>query len=210
MFSMLTNNQISIFRKFSVNQNIEFCLQFSGDGYISIDALTPFLDHKIDFSFVMAFKIDTIPEEGYAYLMNSCFDRDDNKLGIAIDRQGLYVQVYKGQDEITELFIPFEDTRDWHSISVVNVLSKLSASLDENVLEPNTSPVLSLPVSLGFRIASDTSNSQNLFGFVDNILLTSLGSPVAQFLLNEGSGNIANDSVGSNNGSIINGQWLQL
>jgi hypothetical protein len=207
---MITNNNISIFRKFNVNPNTDYCLQFSGDGYISIDALTQFLDHKVDFSFVMEFKIDTIPEDGYTYLMNSCFDRDDNKLGIAINRHGLYVQVDKGHDEITELFISFADTRDWHSISLVNDRSKLSASLDENVLEPNTSPVLSLPVSLGFRIASDTSNSQNLFGFVDNILLTDLSSPVAQYLLNEGSGNIANDSVGHNHGSIFNGTWSIL
>lgn len=207
---MLTNNQISIFRKPKPIRVSDFCLQFSGAGFISIDALPPFLDHKIDFSFSMSFKVDTFPEAGYSYLMNSCLNRDDNKIGIAIGRHGLYVQVDKGHVNIIEFFISFTDVLDWHIISLVNFNAKLSASLDGNLLEPNAHPVLVLPSYLGFRIASDTNESQNFSGLVNNLYLSDLTNPVAQFNLDEGSGTAVFDSISGYQGLISNGTWSTL
>ncbi|MCD4745182.1 MAG: hypothetical protein K8R58_02660 [Bacteroidales bacterium] len=59
----------------------------------------------------------------------------------------------------------------------------------------------------GFNIASDTAYSNYLSGLVDNILLTDLRDPIAQYPLNTGSGSFVFDSVSYNDGSIINGIW---
>jgi len=64
-----------------------------------------------------------------------------------------------------------------------------------------------MPSSLGLNIASDTDLSNGLSGLVDNILLTDLREPIAQYLLNTGSGFIAYDSVNHYDGSITNGEW---
>jgi hypothetical protein len=203
---MLTKNQISIFRKL----NYDYCLSFSGNGYISIDALTSYLSHNNDFYFEMAFKINSFPSSGYKYLMNSCFSKTDNKIGIAIDRTKLYVQVDKGGGGKTELWVSFSDNTRWHIITVTNNRGSISSLLDQSQLQSNPSPVLSLPSTLGFRLASDTNNAQNLNGLVNTTLITNLTIPLARYLLNEGSGSIVNDSVGSNHGSIINGSWSLL
>jgi hypothetical protein len=203
---MITKNNISIYRKL----NYDYCLAFSGNGYISIDPLNAFLDLHNDFYFEMAFKVNSFPSSGYKFLMNSCLTKNDNKIGIAIDRTKLYVQVDKGAGLISELWVSFSDNMYWHIISVTNNRGSLSALLDLNILQTNPTPVLSLPSTLGFRIASDTNNAQNLNGLVDNIFISNLTIPVAKYLLNEGSGNIAIDSVDHNHGSIINGNWSML
>lgn len=204
---MISKNQISIFRKPKVIPINNYCLQFIGNGYISIDPLTNYLDHNKDFSFEMQFKINSFPVSGFNYLMNSCLSKTDNKIGIAIDINTLYVQLYKGSELKTELTLAFNDDRQWHTIFVTNARGLFSAILDHDVFSLNQSPVLSLPDSLGFRIASDTENMQNLSSFIDNILITDLTNRKAQYLLNEGAGSIAYDSVGHNNGSITNGTW---
>jgi hypothetical protein len=201
---MIIKNNISIYRK----HNYDYCLSFSGNGYISIDPLITYLDYRNDFYFEMAFKINSFPSSGYKYLMNSCFGKTDNKIGIAIDRTKLYVQVDKGGGGKTELSISFSDSSRWHIISVTNNRGLLSALLDINSLSVNPSPALSLPSTLGFRIASDTNNAQNLNGLFNNILITNLTIPLAKYLLNEGSGTVVYDSVGSNNGSISNASWV--
>jgi hypothetical protein len=201
---MLNKNNLSVIRK----HNYDYCLAFSGNGYISIDPLTSFLDHRNDFYFEMSFKINSFPSSGYKFLMNSCLSKTDNKLGIAIDRTKLYVQVDKGSGGKTELWVSFTDNTRWHSISVTNNRGSLSSLLDQTFLQTNPSASLSLPSTLGFRIASDTSNAQNLNGLFNNILITNLSVPLAKYVLNEGSGTIVYDSVGSNNGSISNASWL--
>jgi hypothetical protein len=203
---MITKNNISIYRK----HNYDYCLSFSGNGYIAIDPLNAFLDHRNDFYFEMAFKINSFPSVGFKYLMNSCLSKTDNKIGIAIDRTKLYVQVDKGAGLKTELWVSFSDNIHWHTISVSNYRGLLSALLDQNILLENPSPVLSLPSTLAFRIASDTNNAVNINGLVDNILITNLTIPVAKYLLNEGSGNIANDSIAQNNGTIFNASWMLI
>lgn len=203
---MITKNNLSIIRK----HNYDYCLAFSGNGYISIDPLTAFLDHRNDFYFEMAFKVNSFPSVGFKYLMNSCLGKTDNKIAIAIDRTKLYVQVDKGAGIKTELWVSLSDNINWHTISVTNNRGSLSALLDTNILSVNPSPALSLPSTLGFRIASDTNNAQNINSLVNKTLITNLTIPLASFLLNEGSGSIVNDSVGSNNGSITNGSWSLL
>lgn len=207
---MIVKNHISIFRKPKVTPIIDYCLQFNGNGYISIDTLTPFLDHNTDFHFEIQFKINSIPTSGFNYLMNSCLNKISNKIGVAIDFKNLYFQIDKGSGNKTELSISFSDTSIWHTLFLSNDRGFLFAVLDLNFLSINLPPVLSLPSNTGFRIASDTNNSQNLNGLVNNILITDLRVPLAQYLLNEGSGSVANDSVGHNNGSIINGLWSLL
>lgn len=200
---MITKNNISIFRKL----NYDYCLSFSGNGYISIDSLTSYLDHRSDFYFEMAFKVNSFPSSGFKYLMNSCLSKTDNKIGIAIDRTKLYVQVDKGGGGKIELWVSFSDNTRWHTISVTNYRGSLSSLLDQNILQTNPSASLSLPSTIGFRIASDTNNAQNLNGMINNTLITNLTIPLARYLLNEGSGSIVNDSIGQNNGLISNGQW---
>ena len=204
---MLYNNSLSIFRR--SKSNLDYCLLFAGDGYISIDDLCPFLDHRLDFSFSMEFKVDFLPSTGYSFLMNSCLIKSDNKIGIALDLSNLYVQIDKGHSVKTELSAHFSEPGFWHIISVSNSRGALSASLDGNQLESNI-PSVSLPGFLGFRIASDASGSQNLTGCVNNILLTDLSNPVAQYNLNEGSGTKAFDSISHYDGSITNGIWSSL
>lgn len=201
---MIIKNNISIFRQ----HNYDYCLSFAGNGYISIDPLSTYLDYRNDFYIEMAFKINSFPSSEYKYLMNSCFSKTDNKIGIAIDRTKLYVQVDKGSGGKTELWVSFTDNTRWHTITVTNYRGSLSSLLDQNILQTNPAASLSLPSTLGFRIASDTNNAQNLNGLFNNILITNLTIPLAKYLLNEGSGIIANDSVGSNNGSITNGFWF--
>jgi hypothetical protein len=200
---MLTKNQISVIRK----HNYDYCLSFAGNGYISIDALTTYLDHRNDFYFEMAFKVNSFPSSGYKYIMNSCFGKTDNKIGIAIDRTKLYVQVDKGGGGKTELSISFSDSTRWHIISVTNNRGLFSSLLDQNNISVNPSPALSLPSNLGFRIASDTNNAQNLNGMINNTLITNLSISLARYSYNEGSGNLLYDSIGQNNGLISNGQW---
>lgn len=139
--------------------------------------------------------------------MNSCLSKTDNKIGIAIDRTKLYVQVDKGGGGKIELWVSFSDNTRWHTISVTNYRGSLSSLLDQNILQTNPSASLSLPSTIGFRIASDTNNAQNLNGMINNTLITNLTIPLARYLLNEGSGSIVNDSIGQNNGLISNGQW---
>ena len=81
-----------------------------------------------------------------------------------------------------------------------------SASLDGIPLT-NEKTSLTLPFTTGFKIASYTSQSNGLSGLVDNILLSALKTPIAQYSLNTGSGSIAFDSVNHCNGSITNGIW---
>jgi hypothetical protein len=204
---MLLNKFISILHKPKVIQEVDYCLEFSGEGYIEIDELKQFLDHNEDFYFEMQFKINTFPHSGFNYLMNSCCNTESNKVGIAVDGTNIYVQVDKGIGGKTELYINFSDTSSWHTITVTNDRGSLSASLDEEPLSTNEEPSLSLPSTLGFKIASDTARLNGLSGRVDNILLTDLSEPIAQYLLNTGSGTTAFDSVGSYNGSITNGEW---
>lgn len=200
---MLTKNNISIYRK----HNYDYCLSFSGNGYIAIDPLNAFLDHRNDFYFEMAFKINSFPSSGFAYLMNSCFTKTDNKIGIAIDRTKLFVQLDKGGGGKTELWSPISDTSHWFVISVTNNRGSISSLLDLNILQTNPSPALSLPSTLGFRLASDSNNAQNLNGMINNTLITNLTISLARYSFNEGSGNLLYDSIGQNNGLISNGQW---
>jgi len=204
---MLYKNTISIYRKPPHQEEIDYCLSFSGNGYIEINALTPFLDYNQDLYFEMYFKITFFPTSGFAYLMNSCYHKTDNKIGIAVDGNNLYVQINKGILGNVELIKSFSDNRSWHKIYVINRGGLFSGALDESFLNPNLTPVLNLPAALGFRIASDALNSENLNGLVDNILLTDTRDPIAQYLLNEGSGTIVNDSVSHYHGNIINGFW---
>ncbi|MBE9491817.1 MAG: hypothetical protein IMY70_02940, partial [Bacteroidetes bacterium] len=88
--------------------------------------------------------------------MNSCYNTVNNKTGIAVDGINLYFQVDKGITVKTELYISFSDDKNWHTISVTNDRGSLSASLDEEPLSTNEEPSLSLPSTLGFKIASDT------------------------------------------------------
>jgi len=200
---MITKNNLSVFRK----HNYDYCLAFSGNGYISIDALTTYLDHRNDFYFEMAFKINSFPLSGFKYLMNSCLTKTDNKLGIAIDRTRLFVQLDKGGEGKTELWTSISDTNHWFLISVTYNRGSLSSVLDLNFLTSNPSPALSLPSTLGFRLASDTNNAQNLNGIINNTLITNLTISLARYSFNEGTGNVLYDSIGQNNGLISNGQW---
>jgi hypothetical protein len=105
-------------------------------------------------------------------------------------------------------FIPFDDDRYWHTIILTNDRGSLSAYLDNSPMLFNIVPSFNLPSDLGFRIASSTAGNQFLTGLVDNILITNLIQPIAHYLLNEGTGTIAYDAVGNNDGSIVGGSWL--
>jgi hypothetical protein len=161
---LLLNKFISIFYNPVHQQEIDYCLQFTGTGYIEIDELKSFLDHNEDFYFEMQFKIKTFPHSGFNYLINSCYNAANNKFGIAVDGTNIYVQVDKGITGKTELYINFSDTSSWHTISVTNDRGSLSASLDEEPLSTNEEPSLSLPSTLGLKIASDTALSNGLSG----------------------------------------------
>jgi len=124
-----------------------------------------------------------------------------------VDGTNIYVQIDKGISGKPELWRSFSDTDSWHTITVTNSHGILSSSLDGNPLTANEEPALSLPATLGFNIASDTARLNGLSGRVDNILLTDLSNPIAQYPLNTGSGSIAYDSVDSYDGAIINGSW---
>lgn len=155
----------------------------------------------------MQFKIERFPDSGFAYLMNSCLNIDSNKIGVAIDGSDLYVQLIHGEGNATDLFIPFTDTQSWHTLAISYDRGALSATLDAASLTLIDGPILTQPGSVGFKIASDTAQANGLRGSVDNILITDLNDPIAQYPLSTGSGNIAFDSVGSYDGSISHGEW---
>jgi hypothetical protein len=106
------------------------------------------------------------------------------------------------------IYIPFADERYWHTIILTNDRGSLSAYLDDSPMLFNIAPSFNLPPDLGFRIASSTAGNQFLTGLVDNIQLTNLISPIAHYPLNEGTGTIAYDAVGNNDGSIVGGSWV--
>ncbi len=140
--------------------------------------------------------------------MNSCYDTSTNKVGIAINGTNLYVQVDKGISGKIERYISFTNTKNWHVIAVRNDRGTLSATLDEESLINNEEPALSLPATVGCNIGIATSGLNGLSGSVDNILLTDIREPIAQYPLNTGEGIVAYDSIGSYNGAISNGSWI--
>ena len=206
---MLNKNTISIYRKHTPVEEVvlDYYLYFRGDGYIAIDDLSSFLDYRADFELSIEFNVKEFNQEGYSWLWNSCLDKVSNKIGAAVDGTKLYVQIDKGSGNKTELFIPFTETNKWITLTVRNDRDELSAILKDNPLVLNEEPQLHLPESLGFRIASNTTPSEGLNGSVDNILLTDLREPIAQYPLNTGEGNTAKDIVGHYDGSIANGEW---
>lgn len=206
---MLPGNNISILRKsIPPPEEQDFCLLFSGNGNIKIDNLNQYLDYRNDFQLDIEFSVKTLPVEGYMWLFNSCIDAENNKIGAAIDGENLYVQIDRGSGDKTELYLPFSDTGSWHQLSIINNRGALSAALDHEELIINHEPALHLPNSLGFIIAANTSLLDGLIGYVDNIRLTDLRDPIAQYLLNEGDGDTAFDSVNGFNGIITKGDWI--
>ena len=203
---MLINKYISILRNKQPAIEPDYCLSFDSKGYIVIDSLNTFLDLRNDFSFEMEFKISQFAKSGLSFLMNSCVAAS-NKIGIAVDGNFLYVQFLDGPVTGTERYIPFSSTGSWHTISLLNSKGIFSASLDSSPIKLDQVPSFSLPSALGFKIASDTALSSGLSGFVDNILLTDLKNPIAQYPLNTGSGSIVYDSINKYNGNITNGTW---
>ncbi len=203
---MLLKNKISILRNKTPAIEPDYCLSFDGEGYIEIPSLNSFLDLRNDFSFEMEFNVKRFAKEGQSFLMHSCIAAV-NKIGIAIDSKYLYVQLYNGPESVTELSILFSSPESWHTISVINDQGIFSASLDHVPLTAVEEPTLSLPASLGFIIASVTEHTNGLSGLVDNILLTDLIHPIAQYPLNTGSGSIVYDSINKYNGNIANGTW---
>ena len=206
---MLNKNTISIYRKHTPVEEVvlDYYLYFRSDGYIAIDELSQFLDYREDFELSIEFSVKEFNQEGYSWLWNSCLDKVSNKIGAAVDGSKLYVQIDKGSGNKTELFIPFTETNKWITLTVRNDREELSAILKDDPLEVNEEPQIHLPESLGFRIASNTTPSEGLNGSVDNILLTDLREPIAQYLFNSGEGSVAKDSVGHYDGSITNGEW---
>jgi hypothetical protein len=199
---------LSILRKPHPTASPAYCLQFPGNGYITINPLNQFLDNRYAFMFSMEFKVNVFPITGVSFLMNSCLDKSNNQIGIAISNNTLFVQVNKGTGNVTEFYIPFDDDRYWHTIILTNDRGNLSAYLDDSPMLFNSAPSFNLPPNLGFRIASSTAGNQFLTGLVDNILITNITAPIAQYPLNEGTGTTAYDTIGSNNGTITSGTWL--
>ncbi|MCB2222143.1 MAG: hypothetical protein KQI35_17300 [Bacteroidetes bacterium] len=205
---MLSRNNISILRKSIPPQvELDFCLLFSGNGNIKIDNLNQYVDYRNDFQLDIEFNVKSFPLEGYMWLINSCIDAENNKMGTAIDGVNLYVQIDRGSGDISELYLPFSDSGSWHQLSIINNRGTLSAALDHEELLLNHEPALHLPDSLGFILAANTALLDGLIGYVDNILLTDLRAPIAQYLLNEGEGDTAYDSVNGFNGIITKGDW---
>jgi len=206
---MLSKNTISIYRKHTPVEEVvlDYYLYFSGDGYIAIDDLSSFLDYREDFQLDIEFNVKEFNPESFSWLWNSCVDTSINKVGVAVDGTNLYVQVVKGIGAITELYIPFSETNKWITLSVKNDREELSAKLKDDPLVVNEEPQLTLPVTLGFKIASNTALSEGLNGSVDNILLTDLSEPIAQYPLITGEGNTVKDIVGGYDGTITNGEW---
>lgn len=207
---MLNKNTISIYRKHTPVEEVilDYYLYFGGDGYINIPDLNQFLDHRQDFSFTIEFMVKKFPTEGFYYLMNSCIDATTNKIGAAFDKLKLYVQIDKGSGDKIEIYTPFSDTENWHSLDIVNSRGELTAALDHEPLTSSHEPALQLQSYLGFKIAANTKELENYQGSVDNILLTDGRDPIAQYLLNSGEGSTAKDSAGHYDGNITNGAWL--
>ena len=206
---MLNKNTISIYRKHTPVEEVilDYFLYFGSDGYIAIDDLSSFLDYREDFELSIEFNVKEFNPEGFSWLWNSCRDINSNKVGVAVDGSKLYVQVDKGSGNKTELLIAFTETNKWFTLSVKNDREELSAILKGNPLVVNEEPQLHLPESLGFRIASNTTPSEGLNGSVDNIMLTDLREPIAQYPLITGEGETAKDIVGHYDGTITNGEW---
>jgi len=209
---MLYNNNISILRKPAYIEEEpppppDYFLYFRGDGYIAIDDLAQFLDHREDFELSIEFDVKEFNPEGNSWLWNSCIAAEDNKIGVAVDGTNLYVQIDKGSGDKFELYIPFSETNKWITLTVRNDREELSAILKDDPLVINEEPLLHLPESLGFKIASNTTPSEGLNGSVDNILLTDLREPIAQYPLITGEGTVAKDVVGHYDGNIVNGIW---
>jgi len=205
---MLPTPHISILLRPRHQTPPNYCLEFPGNGHITINPLNQFLDHSINFLFSMQFKVNAFPQTGFSFLMSSCLNKNDNKVGIAIGEGNIYVQVNKGIGNITEFSGSFSDNRVWHEIKIINNSGLLSVILDQSMLSINLSPDLTLTSTVGFRIASSTANSQYFTGLVDDILITNLIEPRAHYPLNEGTGTIAYDAVGNNDGSIVGGSWV--
>jgi hypothetical protein len=159
--------------------------------------------------FFLLYFSKVLPNINYCLLFTGNGYIENNKTGIAVDGNYLYIQLVEGEETISELFISFSDTEFWHTLSVTNDREELSAILKEDPLVVNEEPQLQLPNSLGFKIASNTALLYSFNGSVDNILLTDLRDPIAQYSLNtcEG-GSIAYDLVDHYDGSIINGTWI--
>lgn len=208
---MLNKNTISIYRKHTPVEEVilDYYLYFGGDGYINIPDLNQFMDHRQDFTFTIEFKVKKFPSEGFFYLMNSCIDASTNKIGVAIDKLKLYVQIDKGSGDKIEIYTPFSDTENWHTLVIENSRGELTAALDHESLTSNHEPALQLQNFTGFKIAANTKELENHQGSIDNILLTDGRDPIAQYLLNLGEGSTAKDSIGHYNGSIINALWFQ-
>ena len=153
------------------------------------------------------FNVKEFNPEGFSWIWNSCVDTSINKVGAAVNGTNLYVQIVKGIGDITELYIPFSETNKWITLSVKNDQEELSAKLKDDPLVVNEKPQLQLPAYTGFRIASNTKHLEGLNGSVDNILLTDLRDPIAQYLLNTGEGTTVKDIVGHYVGTITNGEW---
>jgi len=207
---MLNKNQISILRKHTpVPEPIpeDYCLYFSSDGYIAIDDLSQFLDYRIDFQMDIEFNVKQFPSSGYAWLWNSCFDTSNNMIGTAVNGTNLYVQIDKGSGDKSELMIPFTEANKWFQLSVKMDRDVFSSTLNSEPLVINNEPRLHLPDTFGFKIASNTALLESLDGSVDNILLTDLRNPIAQYPLITGEGTTAQDVISHYDGTILNGEW---
>ncbi len=204
---MLLKNKISILRNKQPAIEQDYCLSFDGKGYIDIDDLSTFLDLRNDFSFTMEFNISQFAKSGHSFLMNSCVSAS-NKVGIAIDGNYIFVQFIVNEETTIERYTLFSHTASWHTISITNNRGLLSATLDGIIpLTLNPEPFITLPSTIGFKIASDTEQANGLSGLVDNIYITDLRAPIAQYPLNTGSGSIVYDSMNKYNGNITNGSW---
>lgn len=207
---MLFKNTISIFRKPSAPPEIDYYIQFSGNGNISVANLQSRLSASSDFLFEIAVKVDEFPRSGIKYIMNSCYNGEDDKIAIFIDDSHLYVHQVAPDSSVRELIIGFTDISMWHTISVTQVSGSLSAQLDKFDLAGNPQPQASLPLSSGFMIGSDTAGLNALDGSINTILITDTIEHIAQFPLNTGEGTTAYDVVGNYNGTITNGIWRTL
>jgi hypothetical protein len=204
---MRLKNSISILRNKQPVGNPDYCLSFAVNGNIEIDSLADYLDHRQDFTFEMQFKVSSFPKSGFSFLMNSCIDTDNNKVGIAIGQSQLYFQVCKGISDKSEYYIGFSDTNNWHTITITSDRGNYSGTLDSTPLVFTEILSLHLPSTLGFKIASDTASFNGLTGLVDNINVVDSRDTVAQYPLHTGSGTTAYDSVSHYDGTITNGTW---
>ncbi|MCB2218968.1 MAG: LamG domain-containing protein [Bacteroidetes bacterium] len=204
---MIFKNTITIFRKLTYTAALDYCLRFSGDGFIGLDPLTSSLNVNTDFSCELYFKVDITPVGGNQFLIANVIHPESNALAIAINNRNI-IASFLTQEGRMEYIAAFKDINKWNHIRISRSDEIFECTYNGEAMSSNPEPVLSFSSSAGCRIACDTDNSNYFTGYIDNIYVTKNTEPLASYPLNEGSGETVIDQISGLNGVLVSAEWF--